>query len=106
MSRKEIKQDMVTLKNYHSDLKKLHAAFSNEAALFQSRYRVTGDEEQAELASLYEAVCEQLKAARNATAPDTNMYAILARRVKALPGLFRRLFPKKQKSLHPARGAA
>tara|TARA_R100001443_G_scaffold18242_2_gene29059 strand:+ start:709 stop:1029 length:321 start_codon:yes stop_codon:yes gene_type:complete len=105
MKRKEIKQDLVTLQNYHNDVKKLHAAFSNEAGLFQSRYRVSGDEEEAELAALYEQVCTQLKVVRDATAPETNMNSILQRRVKALPGLFRRMFPKKQRALQPARSA-
>tara|TARA_R100000808_G_C2048725_1_gene85166 strand:- start:160 stop:480 length:321 start_codon:yes stop_codon:yes gene_type:complete len=105
MNIKQIKADAKTLKQHHKELKALHVKLSNEASIFQSRYRISGDEEQAEIGELYEKACQQIKLICDMTSPGQKLGSIVQQRVKRLPGLWRRMFPKKQKAFRPARSS-
>ncbi len=105
MNRKQVKEDQRDLKKYRAQLYDFHAALSVEAANFQSRNRITGDPEQAELSKLYEDACSATKAVMNLLDKDARLNQLVEERRKRLPGLFRRMFPKKQKAFRPARSA-
>tara|TARA_R110000824_G_scaffold100352_2_gene238658 strand:- start:5191 stop:5517 length:327 start_codon:yes stop_codon:yes gene_type:complete len=97
MNRKQIKEDHKDLKTHRESLCDLHAALSVEAANFQSRNRITGDPEQAELSELYKEACDAAKVVVDFMAEDKRLSKLVEERRKRLPGLFRRLFPKKQR---------
>ena len=95
--RKQIQADQRDLGKYKKQLHDLHAALSVEAANFQSRNRITGDPEQAELSELYKEACDATKIVVNLMAKDQRLSKLVEERRKRLPGLFRRLFPKKKR---------
>lgn len=105
MNRKQVKEDQRDLKKYREQLCDFHAALSVEAANFQSRNRITGDPEQAELSHLYEDACNATKAVMNLLDKDARLSRLVDERRKRLPNLFRRMFRKKQRALQPARSA-
>ena len=104
MNRKQVKEDQRDLKKYRAQLCDFHAALSVEAANFQSRNRITGDPEQAELSKLYEDACNATKSVINLLDTDARLSKLVEERRKRLPSLFRRIFPKKQKAFRPAKG--
>ena len=95
--RKQVQEDLKDLAKYKKQLYELHAALSVEAANFQSRNRITGDPEQAELSDLYKEACDAAKVVVDLMAKDKSLSKLVEERRKRLPGLFRRLFPKKQR---------
>ena len=95
--RKQVQADLKDLGKYKKQLHDLHAALSVEAANFQSRNRITGDPEQAELSNLYEETCIAVKVVVDLMAKDKRLSKLVEQRRKRLPGFFRRLFPKKQR---------
>jgi hypothetical protein len=97
MNRKQIKRDWKDFKQHREALADLHAALSIEAAAFQSRHRITNDPQQAELAKLYEEACHATKVVVGLMDKKNRLSKAVEQRRKQLPGLWRRLFPKKKR---------
>ena len=95
---KQIKEDVKTIKEYLKQFTELHAALSTDAAAFAARCRITNDIEQAELSELYEEVCHKTKLVLQLLDENSRLHELITSRRKRLPGLFRRIFPKKQRA--------
>lgn len=84
--------DDETLRRFQKDIATVHKGLSEEASVFQARWRISGDAEQAEIAKYYVCACEATSKL-NDLIKDKNFLAdLIQERRKAIPGRWSRFW--------------